>query len=709
MPNSAASLSSQQAALSGVEHLADESDACRAKDDLNWALVDTPPPHGARGSNRNQAFQPPRNSGFWEGARLTDKLQAGSIGRFHNAMRKLEGIVDLADFKLPRLVVIGNQNRGKSSLLESITKCPIFPRGDDTTTRAPVCLRLQHVPLAMDSIQVSWKNQRTQQPRTKKLMQLSEISGVVEGIMNEISPDRIAADEIVVHICSPSMMNLEFIDLPGIVAAPAAKQQQTEELVNKYLQHRETLVICVEEATCGNLDGGQVLGLVQRAQKSRHTIVALTKCDNLAPPEIRKRLLLRLLRSSNEITDRKQKDTDFAGCVAVINRSHHDVKTLLEAGDEEQSTFETQVFSKRPDMPQQFAAQPPAIQDNLGIANLISQVEAMYRGFVLKDWKQTALQQLDPIMKHVDQQIDALGPDPKHLPISRVMHAVQDQIDFDNTLGPMVDDSVQLISVHLETPSPRGNHVSTAKIPLRSLADIKPVPQDIARAVQLKDITHSTMAAIDTWLKEARYLESVCKVVSGVFENGKSTSLRLDRFDSLKEEIVLRGLRRVIPIEQIRNSIIQDLQPMAGLLRLGLWADRELGRPPWEIMGEAAMLGVAQEVLHPLQTTALLSCVPDSFQLAENAAAQRARTQLEERRQNLKHAQDVIMNIKQELDGPKSGMSWDTRHAGYVEDFKFCSSRAWSQEICPYNSHFVYALDNKLCLHKEALRACHSS
>ncbi|KAK9865063.1 hypothetical protein WJX84_000122 [Apatococcus fuscideae] len=38
-----------------------------------------------------------------------------------------------------------NQSTGKSSLLESITKRSIFPRGNVMTTRAPVCLVMEHL------------------------------------------------------------------------------------------------------------------------------------------------------------------------------------------------------------------------------------------------------------------------------------------------------------------------------------------------------------------------------------------------------------------------------------------------------------------------------------------------------------------------------------------------------------------------------------
>ncbi|KAK9865065.1 hypothetical protein WJX84_002291 [Apatococcus fuscideae] len=223
------------------------------------------------------------------------------------------------------------------------------------------------------------------------------------------------------------MTSIEFIDLPGIVAAPAQKQQQTEGLVNKYLDNKETLVLCVEEAPCSNIDGCQALGLVRKANKTHHTIVVLTKPDNLKPPEVKKRLIWRLLRNSGEITDNRQSDTDFAGCVAVINRSHHDKKTLLEAGNEEEHTFESQVLAQVPSMPQTISALPAAVQVNLGIRNLISQVEAMYRAFIIKDWRPKALQRLDPMIKAADTNLKKLGPLPQDLTAQLVMDEKHDE------------------------------------------------------------------------------------------------------------------------------------------------------------------------------------------------------------------------------------------------------------------------------------------
>ncbi|MCP6726277.1 dynamin family protein, partial [Klebsiella pneumoniae] len=50
-----------------------------------------------------------------------------------------------AKISLPRIVVIGTQSAGKSSLLESIVGYDFLPRGEGVVTRRPLELRLIHV------------------------------------------------------------------------------------------------------------------------------------------------------------------------------------------------------------------------------------------------------------------------------------------------------------------------------------------------------------------------------------------------------------------------------------------------------------------------------------------------------------------------------------------------------------------------------------
>ena len=64
------------------------------------------------------------------------------------------------EFQMPRIVVVGGESTGKSSLLENITKCAVFPRARDICTRMPIRLQLTNVTDAADkSVEVQFGGQ----------------------------------------------------------------------------------------------------------------------------------------------------------------------------------------------------------------------------------------------------------------------------------------------------------------------------------------------------------------------------------------------------------------------------------------------------------------------------------------------------------------------------------------------------------------------
>lgn len=75
---------------------------------------------------------------------LFTEVLATSFRKYHDAYQKIEPNKSLS-VKLPRIVVVGMRNVGKSSLLENITKCSIFPRDSGLCTKMPIRLRLKQV------------------------------------------------------------------------------------------------------------------------------------------------------------------------------------------------------------------------------------------------------------------------------------------------------------------------------------------------------------------------------------------------------------------------------------------------------------------------------------------------------------------------------------------------------------------------------------
>ncbi|KAK9865069.1 hypothetical protein WJX84_004800 [Apatococcus fuscideae] len=233
--------------------------------------------------------------------------------------------------------------------------------------------------------------------------------------MDGIDRHTVESEEVNVLIRSPAMTNIEFVDLPGIVADPALKKEQTEGLVKGYLRDRKNLVLCVEEATCGNLDATQAVGLVNAAGRAAQTIMVLTKTDLVDPSVIRGRLWPRVMRISNESIK------EFAGCVAVINRNHHEPRSLVEATEDEleELTFESRVFKKLPEMPQRMSELDSKLRSNLTVPNLIAQVEAMYRTYIIDHWQAAAQEMLEPKVDEAQQAVRRLGPPVDQLTIGQ--------------------------------------------------------------------------------------------------------------------------------------------------------------------------------------------------------------------------------------------------------------------------------------------------
>jgi len=90
---------------------------------------------------RRASFSP-----LLKGPSIFEQLQRSHFREFYPAFKTVKTYLPDEDFlTLPKLVVVGTSNAGKSSLLENITKCAIFPRDKKLCTKFPLRLRIQQV------------------------------------------------------------------------------------------------------------------------------------------------------------------------------------------------------------------------------------------------------------------------------------------------------------------------------------------------------------------------------------------------------------------------------------------------------------------------------------------------------------------------------------------------------------------------------------
>ncbi|KAJ1479878.1 hypothetical protein T484DRAFT_1812772 [Baffinella frigidus] len=77
-----------------------------------------------------------------------------SILKLRESFSQLDPLRDvlaasLEGWQPPQVVMIGDESSGKSTILERLAMMPIFPRGDDLTTRLPIHLRLRYAEVSL--------------------------------------------------------------------------------------------------------------------------------------------------------------------------------------------------------------------------------------------------------------------------------------------------------------------------------------------------------------------------------------------------------------------------------------------------------------------------------------------------------------------------------------------------------------------------------
>ncbi|KAH9851169.1 P-loop containing nucleoside triphosphate hydrolase protein [Lenzites betulinus] len=236
---------------------------------------------------------------------------------------------------LPRIVVIGNQSAGKSSLVEAISGISV-PRDAGTCTRCPMECRLAHVPASAGwtcQISIRWEfdgdgmrldevaetpfgalltDKADVEPMLRRaqaaILSVSAMSSgrdaavrqfegmAMEEVRRSADPRtggaRVLAfsrNTICVDLKGPELVDLSFVDLPGIVQnAEAEIVQLVEDLVTSYCQGNCLILVALPMSD--DIENQKAARIARHADPSgKRTIGVLTKPDTIPAGSTKRR------------------------------------------------------------------------------------------------------------------------------------------------------------------------------------------------------------------------------------------------------------------------------------------------------------------------------------------------------------------------------------------------------------------------------------
>ena len=359
--------------------------------------------------------KPAVKSEFFVGDTIMSDMNNSLFGQFKEVFNNIFTSEDIKAYSLPKVVVIGSESTGKSSLLERITKCQLFPRDNKICTKCPI-----HIMLETGEPKYSI----TINKNTTVVNDKSELYTLIMNYMDSIPPNKIISKKITVRISEKDIQCLHFIDLPGIRSYPADMALATVNICKKYLRDKNTIVLCVAPATITRLTVCQSIGLISEMGMEQQSILALTMTDRLDAENIEELLVKRILGMGDELNE-----INFAGCVALVNRTHIDSITLDISDAKENEWFTTNIISAiTSESP--YYQHKNTILDKITLSRLLYQINNLYSEFINKVWKPKVLNTINDKINDNWSKIVRLGPENiTNVDIAQINYYVNDRLN----------------------------------------------------------------------------------------------------------------------------------------------------------------------------------------------------------------------------------------------------------------------------------------
>ncbi|KNC96742.1 uncharacterized protein SPPG_07950 [Spizellomyces punctatus DAOM BR117] len=353
------------------------------------------------------------------------------------ALDKIDEIRKLgltAHISLPQIAVIGDQSRGKSSLLEYLSKIT-FPKDIEmcTTFATQVVMRTA----SKFHANVSLSPERDGCTKLKVPKKPNEVSDVISHaktlLMQGTTGATVVKDILTIELSGPEYPMLTLVDLPGYVHTRSTGQavtivQDIENIAETYIANDKTIVLAVIPAN-KDFETNVVMQKVEKHDPmGKRTICVITKPDLMDSGTEHKIV---------EVMSGRKMELEL-GYHLIRNRSYDDCQAdiSVELACQKEKTF----FDKKPwnDIP----------SNNQGVESLRSKLQDILYDLVDEEFPKIKLEIRNKLAK-CNEELDVLGPtlDTEH---ARRALLVANTNKFVDTVRPLIEGHYSLLEYPYE-------------------------------------------------------------------------------------------------------------------------------------------------------------------------------------------------------------------------------------------------------------------